>query len=54
MRLIYQAWQHINPRMQVAAQVNAGLLEVAEAAEQIGMSTGTVRRDAARLNGTGG
>jgi hypothetical protein len=46
-----QAWKAMNQRAQVAAQVHVGQIDAREAAEIIGMSVDTVRRDVARLNG---
>ncbi len=49
---ILQAWQAMNQRAQVAAQVHVGQINAHEGAEIIGMSVDTVRRDVARLNGS--
>ncbi len=50
-RPILQAWKAMNQRVQVAAQVHVGQIDVQEGAKIIGMSVDTVRRDVARLNG---
>jgi hypothetical protein len=48
---IFRAWNAMNERLRVAAQVHVGQLDVQEGAAIIGMSVDTVRRDVARLNG---
>ena len=48
---ILRAWEAMNQRVKVAAQVHVGQLDMREGAAIIGMSVDTVRRDVARLNG---
>ncbi|MCB0033223.1 MAG: hypothetical protein KDE51_04365, partial [Anaerolineales bacterium] len=48
---VLKVWEGMNPRMQLAAQVQAGLVEIQEAAALAEVSYETMRRDVVRMNG---